>query len=52
MKREDVVAKLLEQKPELSERYGIASMFLFGSVARDEAHADSDVDLLVEFSIQ
>jgi predicted nucleotidyltransferase len=49
MKRDDVISKLLEQNQELSEHYGIASLFLFGSVARDEAQADSDVDLLVEF---
>ena len=28
---------------------GVASLALFGSVARDEARSDSDVDLLVEF---
>lgn len=29
--------------------FGIKSLMLFGSVARNEANADSDVDLLVEF---
>lgn len=29
--------------------FGVKSLLLFGSVARDEARADSDVDLLVEF---
>jgi len=29
--------------------FGVKSLMLFGSVARDEAHLDSDVDLLVEF---
>jgi uncharacterized protein len=29
--------------------FGIKSLMLFGSVARDEARSDSDVDLLVEF---
>ncbi|MGV0024048.1 nucleotidyltransferase family protein [Phormidesmis priestleyi] len=28
---------------------GVLSLALFGSVARDEARSDSDVDLLVEF---
>ena len=28
---------------------GVGSLALFGSVARDEATSDSDVDLLVEF---
>jgi len=49
MKRDDVLIKLKEQRQELTERYGIASLFLFGSVARDEARPDSDIDLLVEF---
>jgi predicted nucleotidyltransferase len=49
MKRDDVLIKLKEQTQELTARYGVASLFLFGSVARDEARPDSDVDLLVEF---
>ena len=32
------------------ESYGVASLRLFGSVARDEGHEGSDVDLLVEFN--
>ena len=49
MKRNDVLRILREQSVSLAERYPIASLSLFGSVARDEAAADSDVDLLVEF---
>lgn len=30
-------------------RYSVASIYLFGSAARDEATESSDVDLLVEF---
>ncbi len=33
--------------PELKERFGITSMFLFGSVARNEHHEGSDIDLFV-----
>ena len=29
---------------------GVKSLKLFGSVVRDEARADSDIDILVEFS--
>lgn len=50
MKRSEVLRILREQYKELSERYSIASLSLFGSMAKDEARADSDVDLLVEFS--
>lgn len=32
----------------LAERYGVRSVSVFGSMARDDADADSDVDLLVE----
>ena len=49
MKRAVVLAKLREHYPELADHYGIESLFLFGSVARDQARADSDVDLMVEF---
>jgi predicted nucleotidyltransferase len=30
-------------------KMGVKSMAIFGSVARDEARPDSDVDILVEF---
>jgi len=50
MKRNDVLAILNEHEEELREKYGVESLSLFGSVARDEAHPNSDVDLLVEFN--
>ncbi len=50
MKREDVIRILAGQRNELYAKYAVKSMELFGSVARDEARSDSDVDLLVEFS--
>lgn len=34
---------------EIRERYGVESLALFGSVSRDEAQQQSDVDLLVKF---
>ena len=49
MKRNEALRILREQSKNLAERYNIASLSLFGSVARDEAAADSDVDFLVEF---
>ena len=50
MKKSEVIRILNGQRKELQERFNISSLSLFGSVARDEASADSDVDLLVEFS--
>lgn len=47
--RERVLNRLREDFPALRERYGVASLGLFGSVARDEDGPDSDVDLLVTF---
>ena len=50
MKREDVITSLQIHRQVLADGYRVASLSLFGSVARDEAGPDSDVDLLVEFS--
>jgi predicted nucleotidyltransferase len=50
MKRSVAIRLLRKQRQELVERYNVASLSLFGSVARNEARPDSDVDLLVEFS--
>ncbi len=49
MKRREVIRILDERRKELADRYGVKSLALFGSVARDEATSTSDVDLLVEF---
>lgn len=38
---------LKKMKPEISDRYGIISMGLFGSLARGESRPDSDVDVVV-----
>lgn len=50
MKREQAVNLLRQKQTDLSEQYHVASLTLFGSVARDEARSDSDIDILVEFS--
>jgi hypothetical protein len=43
MKRDQVVALLKGHEPELRDA-GVGALFLFGSVARDEARNASDVD--------
>ncbi len=48
MEREIVINILHQNQAEINS-YGVKSLALFGSVARGEAHPDSDVDLLVEF---
>lgn len=49
LKRGDVLARLSEKLPEIQDRFGVKTLSVFGSVAREEANAESDVDLLVEF---
>lgn len=48
MKRDEAMAILTEHQQEI-ENLGVKILSLFGSVARDEARPDSDVDILVEF---
>jgi uncharacterized protein len=49
--KQDIVLQILKQKnTELTRQFGVKSLLLFGSVARDEATTASDVDLLVEFN--
>lgn len=47
--RADVEASLANAQTEILG-LGVRRLALFGSVSRDAAHADSDVDLLVEFA--
>ena len=49
--KQDVLLQTLKQKnTELTNKFGVKSLLLFGSVARNEATSTSDVDLLVEFN--
>ncbi|MGH9363074.1 MAG: nucleotidyltransferase family protein [Thermoanaerobaculia bacterium] len=49
MDRAEILNFLMEQRAELRRRFGVTSLALFGSVARDEAGPESDIDILVEF---
>lgn len=49
MNRDDVLDLLRQHKPLLVQRFGVASLALFGSTARGTADARSDVDVLVRF---
>ena len=40
---------LRAHKPELTERFGVVELSLFGSAARGELGPESDVDILVRF---
>jgi predicted nucleotidyltransferase len=52
MKRDEVLRILTAHRDELRREYGVKSLALFGSAARNEATEASDVDLLVEFDRQ
>jgi predicted nucleotidyltransferase len=49
VRRDEALRRLAEHRDELVAM-GADSLSLFGSVARDEARPDSDVDVLIEFS--
>lgn len=49
MTRDEILRLLAEHRAEL-EKFGVKSLALFGSAARDEAGAESDVDILVDFA--
>lgn len=46
--RAQTIEKLRSTREYLSEHYGVSSMLLFGSVARNEQKEGSDVDVCVE----
>ena len=48
MKREEILSLLKEKRPQL-DTFGVKSISLFGSVARNEATPESDIDMLIEF---
>jgi predicted nucleotidyltransferase len=50
MKQETVLHILRQKNAELKKQFGVESLLLFGSVARNESTPASDVDLLVEFN--
>ena len=47
--KERILASIAERQPQL-QALGVQRIGLFGSFARGEEHAGSDVDILVEFS--
>lgn len=49
-KLETIQKVLRDHKKELSDKYKIKKIGIFGSVARGDDHEGSDVDVLVEFS--
>ncbi len=50
LNRHDITKYLHQHEDELSDRYGVASLALFGSAARDELSEGNDIDVVVRFS--
>ena len=48
MKRDTILTILTAHKQDLTKRYGITRLGIFGSVARNETTESSDVDVVVE----
>jgi len=49
MNRAETLDLLSQHKDEMRRRFGVRSLALFGSRARDQVKAGSDIDVLVEF---
>jgi len=50
MTKTNIIQALQAHKSAFAEQFHIADIGLFGSYATDQAHADSDVDLVYELS--
>lgn len=48
MTKENILTTLNSHLPYMKEKYGLRSIALFGSFAKDTATKDSDIDFLVE----
>lgn len=49
MNRQKILGILRALKPELTERFGVTRLALFGSTTRDEAKENSDIDIMIAF---
>jgi predicted nucleotidyltransferase len=49
MNRQKILGILRTLKPDLTERFGVTRLALFGSTARNEAGENSDIDIVVAF---
>jgi hypothetical protein len=46
--REAILDELRKMKPDFARRYGVTRLGLFGSLARNEIHDGSDIDVVLE----
>ncbi|KKS15996.1 MAG: polymerase beta domain protein region protein [Parcubacteria group bacterium GW2011_GWB1_41_6] len=51
MNKEEILKKIKERLPILKEKYHVKEIGIFGSATKGEETENSDIDILVEFSI-
>ncbi|MCB0684515.1 MAG: nucleotidyltransferase domain-containing protein, partial [Saprospiraceae bacterium] len=49
LEKQELLAFIRQQKPELTDRLHLTKIGIFGSFARGEQTPESDIDLIVEF---
>lgn len=49
MNKDEVLNALRAHKVTLARRFGVTELALFGSIVREQASLDSDIDILVSF---
>lgn len=49
LNKENIIDFIRKNKAFLNDKYGVLTIGLMGSYARDEQTADSDIDFIVEF---
>jgi predicted nucleotidyltransferase len=47
--RQDIIDKLQEKKADFAHQYGVSTLAIFGSFARNEQNEASDIDVIVDF---
>ncbi len=50
MNTRNIIESIKSEKPYLKKQFGVEEIALFGSYARGESNADSDVDILVSLN--
>lgn len=50
LSKDEIIDQIRAEKQFLKDHFGVISIGLFGSYAKNQQTADSDIDLLVEFS--
>lgn len=51
LNQQDILNYLRENRDLLEREFGVTKIALFGSYARNEAHENSDIDLLIEAKV-